>query len=410
MRESALLRWTLAATVAVSLTASMITALRITAAAWSAAARATAAVFTPSIPSGAQRVGIIEPLVITASRGTLTTVTATGPGGTPLDGTLSPDRTRWTSGPLAFDADYTATATGIGTDGRPAPDLTTTFHTVAPAHILQVRYVRPTDGQQVGVAMPISIYFSRPVTDRAAVERQLSIQTSVPTVGSFHWMADDQVDWRPREFWKPGTAITVVSVLRGVDAGAGAFGAEDQTSSFTVGRAQMAVGDSARHTLTLFADGKPVRTFPASFGRAQYPTQYGMHVAFEKHLTERMRSDTWGGPAPGQPGFYDEVLPLAVRISNNGEFIHVNSATVAQQGRSNVSHGCVNLSATNGRAFYNWVQIGDPVNIINSWRPLTTADGDISDWLMSWDEYTAGSALRTTDAMATSAPGPVLER
>lgn len=411
MRESTLLRWTLAGTVAVSLTASTVTALRITHAGLaSVAASVPTAMLTPSISPGAQNVGITEPLVITASRGTLTTVSATGPGGRPLDGTLSPDRTRWTSAPLAWGAEYTATAAGMGTDGRPAPNLTTTFRTATPAHTLQVRYVRPTDGQQVGVGMPISIYFNRAVADRAAVERRLRVQTSVPTEGSFHWVGDDQVNWRPREFWKPGTAVTVDSALRGVDAGAGTFGTADHTFSFTVGRGQMAVGDAARHTLTLLADGKPIRTFPASFGQAKYPTQYGMHVAFEKHVSERMRSDSWGGPEEGEPGFYDEVLPLAVRISNNGEFVHVNGATVAQQGRSNVSHGCVNLSPANGKIFYDWVQIGDPVNIINSGRPLTTADGDISDWLMSWEDYTAGSALHDAEATATSAPGPVLER
>jgi lipoprotein-anchoring transpeptidase ErfK/SrfK len=400
-------------TVAVSLTASTITALRITHATGGSASMAApvpAARLSPSISPGAREVGISEPLVITASRGTLTTVAATGSGGRPLEGTLSPDRTRWTSGPLAFGTEYTATAAGVGTDGRPAPGLTTTFRTVTPAHTLRVRYVRPTDGQQVGVGMPISIYFNRPVTDRAAVERRLGIQTSVPTEGSFHWMGNDQVNWRPKEFWKAGTAVTVVAALRGVDAGEGTFGTEDLSSSFTIGRSQMAVGDAAKHTLTLFADGKPIRTFPASFGRAKYPTQYGMHVAFEKHVTKRMRSDSWGGPEEGEPGFYDEVLPLAVRISNNGEFVHVNGATVAQQGRSNVSHGCVNLSPANGKIFYDWVRIGDPVNIINSGHPLTKADGDISDWLMSWDEYTAGSALHDADATATSAPGPVLER
>ena len=413
MRESTLLRWTLAVTVAVSLTASTITALRISRAAAGSASMAApvpTATLSPSISPGARNVAITEPLVITASRGTLTTVTARGPGDEPLAGTLSPDRTRWTSAPLAFDSEYTATAAGVGTDGRPAPNLTTTFRTVAPAHTLQVRYVRPTDGQQVGVGMPISIYFNRAVTDRAAVERRLRVQASVPTEGSFHWMGNDQVNWRPREFWAAGTAVTVVSTLRGVDAGAGTFGAADHAFGFTIGRSQMAVGDAASHTLTLFADGKPIRTFPASFGRAKYPTQYGMHVAFEKHLTKRMRSDSWGGPQEGEPGFYDEVLPLAVRISNNGEFVHVNGATVAQQGRSNVSHGCVNLSPANGKIFYDWVQIGDPVNIINSSRPLTAADGDISDWLMSWEQYTAGSALRDAEAAATSAPGPVLER
>ncbi|MDD7967767.1 L,D-transpeptidase [Actinomycetospora sp. DW7H6] len=58
-----------------------------------------------------------------------------------------------------------------------------------------------------------------------------------------------------------------------------------------------------------------------------------------------------------------------MRISNNGEFVHVNADTVRQQDRSNVSHGCVNLSPANGRFFYDWVQMGDPVEIVGSSRP-----------------------------------------
>ncbi|WP_028925077.1 L,D-transpeptidase [Pseudonocardia acaciae] len=124
---------------------------------------------------------------------------------------------------------------------------------------------------------------------------------------------------------------------------------------------------------------------------------------------QRLQQESWGGPEKGEDGYYDEVLPLAVRISNNGEFVHVNGATVGQQGRSNVSHGCVNLSPANGKVFYDWVQIGDPVNIVNSTRPLTKADGDIPDWLMSWEEYKAGSALhgRSPAPVAQSTPEPV---
>lgn len=347
----------------------------------------------PSVPPGAQNVGILEPFTLTATGGTITTVTLTGPGGKPVGGTLSPDRTRWTSEPLVFNAEYTATAIGTAPDGRAAEPMRTSFRTVTPANTLAVRAVRPSNGQTVGVAMPISIYFNRKVADRAAVERKLTVQTSVPTEGSFHWMSDTQVNWRPREYWQSGTSVTVLSALRGVDAGNGTFGAADHRSSFTIGRRQEAVGDVTKHTFTLFADGKPIKTMPASYGRPQYPTQYGIHVAFEKHVTKRMRSDTWGGPEEGEPGYYDEILPLAVRISGNGEFVHVNGATVGAQGRSNVSHGCVNLSPANGKFFYDWVQLGDPVNIVGSSRPLTPKDGDISDWLIPWEQYVQGSAL-----------------
>lgn len=361
-----------------------------------------------TIAAGAQQVGIVEPLVIVAVGGRLNTVAVTGSAGRPVNGVLSPDHTRWISEPLTYDVAYTAEATGMGSGGTPIVPLKTAFHTVRPNRTLQVEAFRPVDGQLVGVAMPISIYFNHPVRDKAAVERKLTVTPSTPTLGSFNWVGDDQVNWRPKEFWAAGTKVEVSAALHGVDAGSGTFGADDVRSGFSIGARHEAVGDVNAHTLTLLEDGRPVRTMPASFGRAQYPTQFGMHVAFEKHIEKRMRSESWGGPREGQPGFYDEILPLAVRISGNGEFVHVNNATVGVQGRYNVSHGCANLSGANGRIFYDWVQIGDPVNIVGSSRPLTPKDGDISDWLVPWDQYTAGSALRPTTP--TTPVNPIITR
>jgi len=346
-----------------------------------------------SVAPGAVDVAPAEPLVVSAAGGRLSSVTVTPAGGAALAGTLDPSGTRWTSATLAYGTEYRVQAAGVDERGAPGTPLEQTFRTVAPEQTLEIASIRPTDGQTVGVAMPISINFDAPVTDRAAVERQVTVTTSVPTEGSFRWMSDEQLNWRPKDYWRPGTQVTVDAQLFGIDSGEGRYGAENTTFSFTVGRDQRARGDVNAHTLVLYQDGQELRTLPASYGRAQYPTQYGIHVAFEKHEIKRMRSDSWGGPAEGTPGFYDEELPLAVRISNNGEFVHVNAATTRQQGRSNVSHGCANLSPANGRFFYDWIQMGDPVEIVGSSRPLTTADGDISDWTIPWDQYRQGSAL-----------------
>lgn len=346
-----------------------------------------------SVAPGAVDVAPAEPLSVSAAGGRLTSVVVTPTGGAAVAGTVDPSGTRWTSAALAYDTEYQVQALGVDERGTPGPPLAQTFRTVAPSRTLDVASIRPTDGQTVGVAMPISITFSRAVTDRAAVERRIAVTPSVPTEGSFHWMSDEQVNWRPKEFWRPGTQVTVAARLLGVDTGGGVFGERDQTYRFTVGRDQRARGDVNAHTLVLFQDGRELRSLPASYGRDVYPTQYGVHVAFEKHEEKRMTSESWGGPPRGTDGFYDEVLPLAVRISNNGEFVHVNAATVRQQGRSNVSHGCVNLSPASGRFFYDWIQMGDPVEIVGSGRPLTTRDGDIADWTIPWDEYVRGSAL-----------------
>ena len=83
----------------------------------------------------------------------------------------------------------------------------------------------------------------------------------------------------------------------------------------------------------------------------------------------------------------------AVRMSDNGEFIHAAPWSVAQQGRTNVSHGCINLSTTNATAIFDAVLPGDPVEIIGSSRQLGPNDGDYYDWTIPWSTWTAMSAL-----------------
>jgi len=80
-----------------------------------------------------------------------------------------------------------------------------------------------------------------------------------------------------------------------------------------------------------------------------------------------------------------------VRISDNGEFIHQNQNTVADQGVVNVSHGCINLSAENAQAYYQSAIYGDPVQVTGSSVPLSAADGDIHDWAIPWNQWTTRS-------------------
>jgi hypothetical protein len=81
-----------------------------------------------------------------------------------------------------------------------------------------------------------------------------------------------------------------------------------------------------------------------------------------------------------------------VRISNNGEFIHQNQGTVADQGVDNVSHGCINLSAESAQDYYASAMIGDPVIVTGTSVPLSKDDGDIYDWTYSWDQWQALAA------------------
>ena len=66
--------------------------------------------------------------------------------------------------------------------------------------------------------------------------------------------------------------------------------------------------------------------------------------------------------------------------------------SVAQQGNTNVSHGCINMSTERAAWFFNFSQPGDVVEIRNS--SAGDLRSDIYDWVIPWEEWQAGSALK----------------
>jgi lipoprotein-anchoring transpeptidase ErfK/SrfK len=316
-------------------------------------------------------------------------LTPTG-GGKAVEGALSPDGKRWaTSGPLALATTYTWSGTATAGDGRTSP-LGGTLRTIAPKEQVEAT-LNIGDGRTVGVAAPIAIQFDGHVADRAAAEKALKVETSKPTEGSWAWLPDQdggsRVHWRPKEYWDPGTKVTVAADLLGTDLGEGAFGREDVSSHFTIGRSQIVKADVNSFRMVVIRDGKPVMNVPASYGvdaDPQRTTRSGTHVVSEKFTDKRMVSRQYD---------YDVVEQWAVRMSNNGEFIHANPKSAAAQGTSNVTHGCVNLSIDDAKAYYDTAMYGDPVEVTGTPIQLSARDGDIYDWTVPWSTWKAQSAL-----------------
>ncbi|PVZ10051.1 L,D-transpeptidase [Actinomycetospora cinnamomea] len=357
---------------------------------------------TPAVPSAPLPVPVaVEPAasatdvaprapVAATTQGTFTDVTLTASPGGPVAGTLSSDRTRWTpNGPLAYGTTYTWGGTATGPEGASSP-VSGSFTTVAPAETVRAT-LNIGDDREVGVAAPITIQFSAPVQDKAAVERALRVRTSVPTEGSWAWLPDQdggsRVHWRPREYWRPGTQVDVAADLLGVPFGGGEWGREDLTTSFRIGRSQIVRADVNSFRMVVERDGRQVMDVPASYGLDSDPnrtTRSGIHVITEKFTNKRMTSAQYG---------YDLIERWAVRISNNGEFIHANPASTGAQGSSNVTHGCINLSEADARAYYDTALYGDPVEVTGSGVDYSARDGDIYDWAVPWDQWQAMSAL-----------------
>jgi lipoprotein-anchoring transpeptidase ErfK/SrfK len=327
---------------------------------------------------------------VSVKDGTLDEVTLTGPDGKAVDGEANSDRTEWsTTKELAFGATYKWGGTATGTDGAKVP-VQGTFTTLKPSKTVRGT-INIGDGRTVGVAAPIRIQFNDHVDDRAAVERALTVETSVAVEGSWGWLPDEgggsRVDWRPREYWPANTKVKVTADLFGVPYGGGSYGASDISSSFQIGRSQIVKADADSHRVIVIRDGRQVSNFPASYGLDSDPqrnTRSGIHVVTEKFTDKRMVSERYG---------YDLMEKWAVRISNNGEFIHANPASAGAQGSSNVSHGCVNLSLNDAKAYYDTAIYGDPVEVSGTGVQLSARDGDIWDWTLSWAEWKGLSAL-----------------
>jgi len=348
-----------------------------------------AATLTYTPAAGATGTDPTQPARVSVVDGTLETVTLTGPKG-PVAGTLASDKKAWAStDKLAYGVTYTWGGTAKAVDGTVVP-LAGTFATKPPS-----KKIRGTlnigDGRTVGVAAPIRIQFNGHVADRAAAEQALSVETSVPVEGAWGWMPDEcggsRVDWRPKVYWPAHTKVTVTAKLGGVPYGGDTVGAADFSSTFAIGDAQVVKADVNSFRMVVLRNGEKVLDVPASYGLGSDPernTRSGVHVVSEKFTDKRMVSERYG---------YDLVEKWAVRISNNGEFIHANPASTAAQGSANVTHGCVNLSSDNAKAYYDMAQYGDPVEVTGTPVPLAARDGDIWDWTLSWEQWKKLSAL-----------------
>jgi lipoprotein-anchoring transpeptidase ErfK/SrfK len=329
-----------------------------------------------------------EPVTVSATDGKLTEVVLTNQDGKAVAGQLAPDGLSWRSTePLGYGKAYTATATGRGTDGKTAT-ATSSFTTAKPRRQTSLS-MNPLDGQTVGVGQPLAFYFDTAIADKAAAEKAIQITATPVTEGAFYWFDDKTVHWRPREYWKAGTKVTVSASIYGRHFGNGVFGRADRTAGITIGDALIATIDGATHQMTVAVNGSVVRTIPISMGKRRHETPHGIYVAMSEHTNYTMDSGTYGVPADS-PGGYRTTVAVATRLSNSGIFYHSAPWSVRQQGNSNVSHGCINMSTDNARWLQETSTKGDVYIVVNSGGPELEPTDGLSVWQIPWDKWKTG--------------------
>jgi lipoprotein-anchoring transpeptidase ErfK/SrfK len=298
--------------------------------------------------------------------------------------------------PLVPGSSYAVDAVALDGEGRHL-ERHTTFRTKKPAHRL-IGYFTPEHRQTVGTGMIVSLSFNRPVADRPAVERAISVSTRPSVRVAPHWFGSSRLDFRPRRFWRPGTRVTLSLRLSGVRAAPGVYGVQRKRVTFTIGRDQRSVVDAATHMMTVRRGGRVVRQVPVTAGAASTPTYSGHMVISEKAEQTRMDAAT-----VGFGGQYDIAdVPHAMRLTGSGTFLHGNYWTPQRTfGSANVSHGCVGLRDVKGGggqtpagAFFDSSLVGDVVTVEHSGERTVAAGNGLSGWNMGWGQWKAGSARR----------------
>ncbi|MEU0492376.1 Ig-like domain-containing protein [Nocardiopsis sp. NPDC006139] len=359
---------------------------------------------------GAETVAPNTPITVTAENGTISEVKvdqvvpdeAAAEGGEEEDpslyemtGTLNGDGTEWISDwNLRPGATVTVTATAENEAGE-STELVQEFTTEAavPGQRLELDPygTYPANGQTVGVGMPIVLAFDLPVTNKAQVENSIRITSEQGVAGSWRWLDDKRVAFRPEEHWDPYQQVSVEAHLAGVEASEGVYGVRNTKIDFEIGRELIVTMNVPDHEAVVTVDGEHERTIPVSNGKASRnfdTTSSGIHVLMERYEHLTMDSSTVGIPE-GSPGSYKVDVQYAVRTSTSGEFFHEASYN-GNIGSANTSNGCTNMRMDDARWFFDNTLMGDVVETTGTERIKEWNNG-WGFWQLSWEEWQSES-------------------
>ena len=340
---------------------------------------------TISVKDGATEVEPGIPVKVNTPAG-LSSVTMTNESGKEVKASFNDDRTEWTTAePLGYGKTYTVKAmTKQGTA------TLASFTTVTPS--LQMSgSVSPLEGSEVGVAQAVVFYFDVSPQDRQAVQDAITIETANNTVGGFYWIEANKLIWRPKEYWEPGTKVTVKADLYGKDFGNGIYGQQDTETNFTIGEEVRTVVDNSTKTLTVYRNGEKIKSFNIALGRdGSYDTPNGNYVVGDRHDSLVMDSRTYGLSL--EAGGYVTPVNYATQLSWSGIYVHSAPWATWALGQTNVSHGCINATPADAKWYMDTVKRGDPVEIVNTKGSTLPGTDGLGYWNIDWETIKAGNA------------------
>ncbi len=351
---------------------------------------------------GTDNASINNSAAVTVSKGTLTAVTMTTADGAKVPGQLSADKTSWKpDAQLERSTTYKVAAEAKDADGLAAHE-NASFTTVSPANSFIGNFT-PENGSTVGVGMPVSINFDKAITNKAAVQKGITVSSSSGQEVVGHWFNANRIDFRPEDYWKENSTVTLKLALDGVEGANGVYGVQQKTVTFKIGRNQVSYVDAKTKQMKVTQNGQTIKTIPISAGSPENKTYEGVMVMSEKFKETRMNGATVGFTDDDGKGEYDiKDVPHAIRLTNSGTFMHGNYwGAKSIFGSVNTSHGCVGLSDTKGAndtgtaAYWMYTHsiVGDVVVVKNTGDKTVAPDNGLNGWNLSWADWKAGSAV-----------------
>lgn len=342
--------------------------------------------------AGAKKQPVSTEIGTTVAGGKVTDVTLTMEGGGKVEGALREDGSSWVpAAPLKYSKNYTASVTATNSTGQ-TDTKTTSFTTMSKPGSQVGSGLYLFDDKTYGVAMPVVVEFSPgiPKKDRAAVQKRMFVSTNPPQPGTWHWISSGtQAYYRAPEYWQPGTTISVRIGLEGIPLSNGRYGNVDRKATGKISNNKMELKvDNATKKMSVYENGNLIKTMPVSLGKKSTPSSSGTMVIMEKKAATTF--DTMDDPNPANR--YVTDVEYAQRLTWGGEYIHAAPWSVADQGRRNVSHGCVNVATANAKWLFEKTKVGDPITITGTEVKLANGNGWTA-WNLSWAEFIKGSAL-----------------
>lgn len=247
-----------------------------------------------------------------------------------------------------------------------------------------------SDGGEYGVGMPIIITFRKDIPEgyRPGLMSRVSLESDPWVRGAWQWTSARELTFRPMTNWLPGTQVTVHADLDGLVLQDSKTLTGDTQRSFTIGDDVRIKIDNSELVARFYRNGQEEKRIPVSMGREhskpEFITRSGVKVIMTQERHRVLR-----GPADDP---YEVPVEYAQRLTNSGEFIHSAPWSVGAQGRTNVSHGCTNVSTDNAKWLYDNAKIGDIVEVTGTTRPMDENNGYGSVWLDDWEEWSTDDA------------------